>query len=100
MLLVLWLFVVVDGDVVAVVVVVVLVALTNHKYMALLCYRRRDDDRQIGDTFTQHVLKLPLPPFDAAIQMQESPPHKRFFVGCSSPFVRYAERLTTLRSWC
>ena len=29
-----------------------------------------------------------------------SPPHKRFLVGCSSPFMRLAEHLTALRAWC
>ena len=37
--------------------------------------------------------------FDAVIHMQESPPHKRFLVGCSSPFMRVDEHLTTLRAW-
>ena len=32
--------------------------------------------------------------FDTAIHMQESPPHKRFSAGCSSPFMRLAEHLT------
>ena len=38
--------------------------------------------------------------FNAVIHMQESPPHKRFSVGCSSPFLRLAEHLTALRAWC
>ena len=33
------------------------------------------------------------------IHTQESPPHKRFLVGCSSPFMRLAEHLTALRAW-
>ena len=37
--------------------------------------------------------------FDAVIHMQESPPHKRFLVGCSSPFTRLAEYLTALHAW-
>ena len=37
---------------------------------------------------------------DAVINMQETPPQKRFVVGCSSPFVRLAEHLTALRAWC
>ena len=32
--------------------------------------------------------------FDAVIHVQECPPHKRFFPGCSSPFTRLAEHLT------
>ena len=32
--------------------------------------------------------------------VQKSPPHKRFLVGCSSPFMRLAEHLTVLRAWC
>ena len=32
--------------------------------------------------------------FYAVIHMQESPPHKRFLVGCSSPFIRLAEHLS------
>ena len=32
------------------------------------------------------------------IHMQESPPHKRFLVGCSSPFMRLAQHLTALRA--
>ena len=31
--------------------------------------------------------------FDAAIHTQESPPHKRFLVGCSLPSMRLAENL-------
>ena len=31
---------------------------------------------------------------------KESPPHKRFVVGCSSPFVRLARQLTALCSSC
>ena len=31
--------------------------------------------------------------FDAVIHMQESPPHKRILVGCSSPSMRLAEHL-------
>ena len=34
--------------------------------------------------------------FDAIIHTQESPPHKRFWAGCSSPFMRLAEHLTAL----
>ena len=37
--------------------------------------------------------------FDAVINMQESPPHKRLLVGCSSPFMRLAEHLTVIRAW-
>ena len=29
-----------------------------------------------------------------------SPLHKRFLVGCSSPFMRLAKHLTALRAWC
>ena len=29
-----------------------------------------------------------------------SPPHKRFLIGCSSPFMRLAEHLTAPRAWC
>ena len=29
-----------------------------------------------------------------------NPPHDRFLGGCSSPFMRLAERLTALRAWC
>ena len=36
---------------------------------------------------------------DAVIHTQESPPHKRFLLGCSSPFMRLAELLTALRAW-
>ena len=37
---------------------------------------------------------------DAVIHTQESPLHKRFLVGCSSPFMRLAEHLAiTLRAW-
>ena len=32
--------------------------------------------------------------FDSVIHMQESPPHKRFLVGCSSPLMRFAEHFT------
>ena len=32
--------------------------------------------------------------------VQESPPHKRFVVGCSSPFMRLAQHLKALRAWC
>ena len=38
--------------------------------------------------------------FDAVSHMQESPPHKRFIVGCSSPFMRLGEHLAALRAWC
>ena len=38
--------------------------------------------------------------FAAVIHMQESPPHKQFLVGCSSPFKRLAEHLALLRTWC
>ena len=31
---------------------------------------------------------------------RQSPPHKRFLVGCSSRFMRLAEYLTALRVWC
>ena len=37
---------------------------------------------------------------DAVTRMQESPSHKRFLVGCSSPFMRLAEHLTAVRAWC
>ena len=37
---------------------------------------------------------------DAVIHMQESPPQKRFLVGCSSPFMRLTQHLTVLRAWC
>ena len=37
--------------------------------------------------------------FGVVIHMQESPPQKRFFVGCSSPFMRLAQHLTALRGW-
>ena len=30
----------------------------------------------------------------------QDPPHKRFLVGCCSPFMRLAEHLTALRAWC
>ena len=40
------------------------------------------------------------PPTDAAIHMQERPPHKRFLVGCSSPFMRFAETPdVSIRPW-
>ena len=29
-----------------------------------------------------------------------SPPHKRFFAGCSTSFVRLAQQLTAFRAWC
>ena len=32
--------------------------------------------------------------------MQESPSHKRFLAGCSSPFMRLAQHLTSLRNCC
>ena len=38
--------------------------------------------------------------FDAFIHMQESPPHKRFLVGYSSPVMRLPEYVTALRAWC
>ena len=38
--------------------------------------------------------------FGAVIHIQESPPHKRFIVGCRSPFMRLAEHLTALRACC
>ena len=28
------------------------------------------------------------------------PPHTRFLVGCSSPFIRFARHHTALRAWC
>ena len=34
--------------------------------------------------------------FDIVIHVQESSPHTRFLVGCSSPFMRLAEHLTAL----
>ena len=37
--------------------------------------------------------------FDAVIQTQESPFHKRLLVGRRSPFTRLAEHLTALRAW-
>ena len=30
----------------------------------------------------------------------ESLPDRHFFVGCSPPFIRFAEHLTALRAWC
>ena len=39
-------------------------------------------------------------PFDAVIHLLENPPHTRFLVGCSSSFMRLAERITALRPWC
>ena len=45
----------------------------------------------------------PLPDLliEAVIYMQYAcPPHKRFFVGCNSPFMRLAEHLTARRAWC
>ena len=36
--------------------------------------------------------------FDAVIHMQESPPQKRFLVGCSSTFMRLAQHRTALAS--
>ena len=60
----------------------------------------------IGDVSTTFIL----PPqetftiilaLDAIIHnMQESPPRKRFSVGCSSTFMRLAKPLTALRAWC
>ena len=38
--------------------------------------------------------------FDAVNHIQGSPSHKRFLVGCSSPFMRLAERPTALRAGC
>ena len=38
--------------------------------------------------------------FDAVIHPSKSPPHKRFLVGCRSPFMRLDEDLTALRAWC
>ena len=38
--------------------------------------------------------------FDAVIHMQESPPHKRFLVGCSSPSMRLVQHLPALGAWC
>ena len=40
-----------------------------------------------------HVISLSFP-------YQESPPHKRFLVGCSSPFTRLAQQRTALHAWC
>ena len=37
---------------------------------------------------------------DAVIHFQESPPRKRCLVGCTSPFMRLAQHLTALRTWC
>ena len=37
---------------------------------------------------------------DAVIHTQESPPQKRFLVGCSSTLMRLAQHLTALRAWC
>ena len=49
--------------------------------------------------FSLYDYSSPPPPFDAVIHVQESPPYKRFLVGCSSPFMRLAEHLTALRAW-
>ena len=49
--------------------------------------------------FSLYDYSPPPPPFDAVIHVQESPPYKRFLVGCSSPFMRLAEHLTALRAW-
>ena len=38
--------------------------------------------------------------FGAVTHMQESAPHERFLVGCSSPFMRLAEYPTEHRAWC
>ena len=37
---------------------------------------------------------------DAVVRMQENPPQKRVFVGCSSRFMRLAQHVTALRAWC
>ena len=36
--------------------------------------------------------------FHDVTHMQENPAHKRFLVGCSSPFLRLAEHLQALRA--
>ena len=38
--------------------------------------------------------------FDAVIHMQENPPQEWFLVGCSSPYLRFVERLSALRACC
>ena len=52
-----------------------------------------------------HTSRPSFPPphpllFEAATHMQESPPHRRFLVECSSRFIRLAEHLTALHVWC
>ena len=57
----------------------------------------------IVNFFMHGPIHPPPPPhnlFDAVIHLQECPPHKRFIVGCSSPFIRLAQHLSTLRAWC
>ena len=56
----------------------------------------------IGHLLRQHNKYVnewihPKTSFDAVIHLQERPPHKRFLVGCSSPFMRLAEHLTAIR---
>ena len=48
-------------------------------------------------------LKLPTPEIKSnhrSCHSYASPPQNRFFVGCSSPFVRLTRHLTALRAWC
>ena len=52
--------------------------------------------RSIGCSLTRKQINE----FNTAIHTQESPPHKWFLVGCSSPVKRLAKHLTTPCAWC
>ena len=51
-------------------------------------------------SFHEYPPPPPLIKCDAIMHVQESPPHKRFLVGCSPPSMRLAEHITALRAWC
>ncbi|CAN0267594.1 unnamed protein product [Laminaria digitata] len=42
----------------------------------------------------------PPPQFIRRCHPYARPPHERFLVGCSSPFMLLVEHLTALRAWC
>ena len=52
-----------------------------------------------GSPASQKISPAPYCSFDAVIHTQESPPHKRFSLGCRSLFMRLAKHLTVLRAW-